>query len=185
VINVCELTLIVLTSPIGWGAWRMSRWVREWSRSSSPIQLWLLNRCLRMMLLFIYLYRTLLYINDVAFVSVPWVIICVRLDPSTYLTHARKSGCDRGLFQPSRVIPNIKLESSSLVSNDQETPARYSTESNPLASLYNLNGCLAPRHKNTRYSLLALWQVHTLITMNSTQLGHLDHLRCWEFFSHL
>jgi hypothetical protein len=29
------------------------------------------------------LYRTSLYINDVTFVSVPWVIICVRLDPST------------------------------------------------------------------------------------------------------
>jgi hypothetical protein len=36
------------------------------------------------------LYRTLLYINDVTFVSVPWVIICVRLDPSTlgdYFAH--------------------------------------------------------------------------------------------------
>jgi hypothetical protein len=25
----------------------------------------------------------MLYINDVTFISVPWVIICVRLDPST------------------------------------------------------------------------------------------------------
>jgi hypothetical protein len=46
------------------------------------------------------LYRTLLYINDVAFVSVPWVIICVRLDPSTVGDYSRpsfgplKSGCD-------------------------------------------------------------------------------------------
>jgi hypothetical protein len=43
------------------------------------------------------LYKTLLYSKDVAFVSVPWVIICVRLDPS--IRHARvwppKSGCDR------------------------------------------------------------------------------------------
>jgi hypothetical protein len=44
------------------------------------------------------LYRTPLYINDVTFVSVPWVIICVRLDPSTHLIRVRvcplKSGCD-------------------------------------------------------------------------------------------
>jgi hypothetical protein len=31
----------------------------------------------------IILYITTLYINDVTFVSVPWIIICVRLDPST------------------------------------------------------------------------------------------------------
>jgi hypothetical protein len=31
------------------------------------------------------LYRTLLYIKDVTFISVPWVIICVRLDRSTHL----------------------------------------------------------------------------------------------------
>jgi hypothetical protein len=31
------------------------------------------------------LYRTALYIKDMTFVSVPWVIICVRLDPSTHL----------------------------------------------------------------------------------------------------
>jgi hypothetical protein len=45
------------------------------------------------------LYRTPLYIKDVTFVSIPWVIICVRLDPNTHLIHARvwppKSGCDR------------------------------------------------------------------------------------------
>jgi hypothetical protein len=44
------------------------------------------------------LYRTPLYSTDVTFVSVPWVIIWVRLDPTTHLTHARvwplKSGCD-------------------------------------------------------------------------------------------
>jgi hypothetical protein len=44
------------------------------------------------------LYRTLLYIKDVTFVSVPWVIICVRLDPSTHVSRARvwppKSRCD-------------------------------------------------------------------------------------------
>ena len=31
----------------------------------------------------IILYRTLLYINVVTFISVPWVIICVRFDPNT------------------------------------------------------------------------------------------------------
>jgi hypothetical protein len=38
-------------------------------------------------------YRTLLYINDVAFVSVPWVIICVRLHHST-LGEVRARGLD-------------------------------------------------------------------------------------------
>jgi hypothetical protein len=31
------------------------------------------------------LYITLLYSKDMTFISVPWVIICVRLDPSTHL----------------------------------------------------------------------------------------------------
>jgi hypothetical protein len=46
------------------------------------------------------LYRTMLYINHVTFVSVSWDIICVGLNPSTNLIiRARvwppKSGCDR------------------------------------------------------------------------------------------
>jgi hypothetical protein len=46
VMNVCELTLAILTSPwsragtTGRGAWRMLWWVREWSRPLSPSQLW-------------------------------------------------------------------------------------------------------------------------------------------------
>jgi hypothetical protein len=48
----------------------------------------------------IILYRTLLYINDVTFVYVPWVIICVRLDPNTWWSSRPgfgplKSGCDK------------------------------------------------------------------------------------------
>jgi hypothetical protein len=50
------------------------------------------------------LYRTLLYINVVTFISVPWVIICVRLGPSTLsdYVHARglvppKPGCDSSI----------------------------------------------------------------------------------------
>jgi hypothetical protein len=75
-----------------WGAWRMSRWVRERSRSSSPSQLWLLDCCLRIIVWcnsLSILYRTPLYINDVTFVSIPWVIICVRLDPSTHVSRAQ------------------------------------------------------------------------------------------------
>jgi hypothetical protein len=34
-------------------------------------------------------YRTPLYIKDVTFIFVPWFIICVGLDPSTHLIHAR------------------------------------------------------------------------------------------------
>jgi hypothetical protein len=47
------------------------------------------------------LYRTPLYINDVTFVFVPWVIICVRLNPSTLGDDSRpglvplKPRCDR------------------------------------------------------------------------------------------
>jgi hypothetical protein len=48
------------------------------------------------------LYGTPLYINVVTFISVPWVIICVRFGPSTLgnYVHARvlvppKPGCDR------------------------------------------------------------------------------------------
>jgi hypothetical protein len=33
--------------------------------------------------------RTPLYSKDVTFISVPWVIICVRLDPSTHLIRTR------------------------------------------------------------------------------------------------
>jgi hypothetical protein len=78
--NVCELTLVVLLSPKSrtgttrWGAWRMSRWVRERSRPSSPSQLWLLDRCLLWYNYLIILYRIMLYINDVIFVSV-WDLI--------------------------------------------------------------------------------------------------------------
>jgi hypothetical protein len=86
--NVCELTLAVLTSPrsrtctAGWGAWRIPWWVREClgRRLSVNFGCWIV--------VFIWcnylsiLYRTSLYINDVTFVYVPWFIICVRLDKS-------------------------------------------------------------------------------------------------------
>jgi hypothetical protein len=64
----------------------------------------LLDRCLLIMYLFIYLFciEPWLYSKDVTFDLVPWFIICVRLGPSTpgdYVS-ARvlvplKSGCDR------------------------------------------------------------------------------------------
>jgi hypothetical protein len=88
--NVCELTLALShphrsrTGTAGWGAWRMLRCVRERSRLSSPSQLWV-ARSLSSYDVIIYLFCTelLLYSKDVTFVSVPWVIICVRLGPST------------------------------------------------------------------------------------------------------
>jgi hypothetical protein len=88
--NVCELTLAVShphrsrTGTAGWGAWRMSWWVHERSRSSSPSQLWVAGS-LSPYDVFIYLFCTqlLLYSKDVTFVSVPWFIIFVRLGPST------------------------------------------------------------------------------------------------------
>jgi hypothetical protein len=68
----------------GWGAWRMLWWVREWSRSSSPSQLWVAGP-LSPYNVIIYLFCTelLLYSKDVTFDPVPWFIICVRLGPST------------------------------------------------------------------------------------------------------
>jgi hypothetical protein len=45
----------------------------------------------------IFVYNSIIY-KDVTFVLVPWVIICVRLDPSTHVNRARvwtpESGCD-------------------------------------------------------------------------------------------
>jgi hypothetical protein len=72
------------------GAWRMPQWVHERPRPLSPSQLWLLDRRLRMMQLFSYFVHNSYYLSkDVTFVSVPWVIICVRLYPSTHFIHAR------------------------------------------------------------------------------------------------
>jgi hypothetical protein len=62
----------------------MLRWVRERSRPSSPIQLWV-ARPLSPYNVIIYLFCTelLLYSKDVTFDLVPGFIICVRLGPST------------------------------------------------------------------------------------------------------
>jgi hypothetical protein len=72
------------TGTTGWDAWRMLWCVRERSRPSSPSQLWI-ARSLSSYDVIIYLFCTelLLYSKDVTFISVPWVIICVRLGPST------------------------------------------------------------------------------------------------------
>jgi hypothetical protein len=71
--------------PPRWGAWRMSRWVRERFRRRLPV-----NYGCRGLLsydVFIYLFciEPLLYNKDVTLIYVPWVIICVRLDPITHL----------------------------------------------------------------------------------------------------
>jgi hypothetical protein len=56
----------------------------------------------------IILHRTPLYIKDVTFVSIPWVIICVRLDPSTHFIRAwvwpSKSGCDRSGIRAMLIV---------------------------------------------------------------------------------
>jgi hypothetical protein len=81
------------TGTAGWGAWRMLWWVCERSRPSSPSQLWV-ARSLSPYDVIIYLFYTelLLYSKDVTFVSVPWVIICVRLGPSTLGDYVPCSG---------------------------------------------------------------------------------------------
>ena len=65
-----------------------------------PVNFGLLDRCLLMMYLFFYFCtELLLYSKVVAFVSVPWFIICVRLGPSTLgdfmsMPGSLKPGCD-------------------------------------------------------------------------------------------
>jgi hypothetical protein len=68
------------TGTTGWGTWMMLWWGLDRRLSvnfgcSIVVFVW----CNYLIIL----YRTPLYINDVTFVSVPWDIICVRLDPST------------------------------------------------------------------------------------------------------
>jgi hypothetical protein len=51
--NVCELTLAVLTSPEVKDRYYKMWNIEDVAMSSSPSQLWLLDCCLRMMYLFI------------------------------------------------------------------------------------------------------------------------------------
>jgi hypothetical protein len=78
------------TGTVGWGAWRMLLWVHEWSRPSSLSQLWVAGS-LSLYDVIIYLFCTelLLYSKDVTFVFVPWVVIFVRLGPSTLGDYVR------------------------------------------------------------------------------------------------
>jgi hypothetical protein len=99
------------SSTTGWGAWRMLRCVCERSRSSSPSQL-LVAGLLSPYNVIIYLFciEPLLYSKDVTFDPVPWIIICVRLGPSTPGDCSRpglgapKPGCDSN--------PNRRLDRS-------------------------------------------------------------------------
>jgi hypothetical protein len=72
------------TGTAGWSAWRMLWWVRERSRSSSPVNFWVAGP-LSPYNVNIYLFCTelRLYSKDVTFDPVPWFIICMRLGPST------------------------------------------------------------------------------------------------------
>ena len=91
------------TGTAGWGAWRMSWWVRARSRSSSCSQLWIAwSLSPYDVIIYLFCTKLLLYSKDVTFISVPLFIIYVRLGPSTpgdYVC-ARvlvplKPGCDR------------------------------------------------------------------------------------------
>jgi hypothetical protein len=98
------------TSTAWWGIWRMLWWVRERSRPSSPSQLWVAGS-LSPYDVIIYLFCTelLLYSKDVTFVSIPWIIICVRLGPSTLGDYfAPESWCPRNpgvTTYPTRTTP--------------------------------------------------------------------------------
>jgi hypothetical protein len=102
------------TGTTEWGAWRMLWWVHERYRPSSPSQLWVAGSLSS----YDVIIWTLLYINDVTFVSIPWVLICARLGPSTpgHYVHARvlvppKPGCDwsgiRGMLTIGRNLDRI------------------------------------------------------------------------------
>ena len=90
------------TGTTGWGAWRMLRCVREWSRPSSPSQLWVAGPLSPYnVIIYLFCIELLLYSKVVTFDPVPWFIICVRLGPSTPGDYVRarvlvslKPGCD-------------------------------------------------------------------------------------------
>jgi hypothetical protein len=108
--NVCELTLAVLTSPQVKDRYHKMksmkdvamRFVRGLGRRL-PVNYgcWIVVFvwCIYLTIL----YRTPLYSKDVTFISLSWVIICVRLDSSTHVSRARvwtpKSGCDRSAIR--------------------------------------------------------------------------------------
>jgi hypothetical protein len=88
--NICEITLAVShphrsrAGTAGWGAWRMLWRVREWSRPSSPSQLWVAGPLSPYNVIdYLFCTELLLYSKDVTFDPVLWFIICVRLGPST------------------------------------------------------------------------------------------------------
>jgi hypothetical protein len=91
------------TGTTGWGAWRMLWWVREWSRPSSPSQLWVAGPLSPYnVIIYLFCIELLLYSKVVTFDPVPWFIIRVRLGPSTPGDYVRarvlvplKPGCDR------------------------------------------------------------------------------------------
>jgi hypothetical protein len=76
------------------------------------------------------LYRTPLYINDVTFVSIPWVIICVRFDHSTL-----------GEFVLGFWTPKIWVWQKAMTPRPLEaikgSPRRLSWYSSILRALYN------------------------------------------------
>jgi hypothetical protein len=72
------------TGTARWGAWRMLRWVRGRSRSSSPSQLWVAGPLSPFnVIIYLTCIELLLCSKDVTLDLVPWIIICVRLGPST------------------------------------------------------------------------------------------------------
>ena len=59
-------------------------WVREWSRLSSPSQLWVAGSLSSYdVIISLFCTKLLIYSKDMTFVFVPWFIISVRLGPST------------------------------------------------------------------------------------------------------
>jgi hypothetical protein len=90
--NVCELTLAVSHPPTGQEQVPQDEvhggccdeFVSGLGRHL-PVNFGLLDHCILMLYLFIYLFCTelLLYSNDVTFIFVPLFIIFVRLGPST------------------------------------------------------------------------------------------------------
>jgi hypothetical protein len=97
--DVCKLTLVVLTSPQVKNMYHWMRRMKDDMRSSWVVYIVVSQSTLCCWIVVFawcnyltILYRTLLYINDVTFVSVPWVIICVRLDPRAHLVIISRPG---------------------------------------------------------------------------------------------
>jgi hypothetical protein len=154
------------TGTAGWGAWRILWRIRERSRPSSPSQLWFAGS-LSPYDVFIYLFCTkfLLYSKDVTFVSVPLLVICVRLGPSTPGVYfapgfwTPKPGCDNDIPLARLRAPTTDAyvrPPSVLLGLSASTSKRSCIGSPPLDTKKHTSSCCSSPSWTRAPSLVAL-----------------------------